>query len=197
MCSCSTPCWPAAARPFAPSRCGCTALRSAQICLGSVRACSLAVRRVDGLDCHSRSPSLRLAASLQHLLSRGILLEHITMVCLIVSPEGVSALLEAFPSLTLVAGMLDDHIDQRKFIVPGVGQCTMQRADAARRQRLGWRGRLCQRVLLRALTLARFFRLYGSPVCCCPSRRLRRSLFRHGGGGGEERGVQHHQRDAA
>jgi len=60
------------------------------------------------------------------------------MVCLIVSPEGVSALLEAFPALTLVAGMLDDHIDQRKFIVPGVGLCAMLLA-AARRQRLGWR----------------------------------------------------------
>lgn len=46
------------------------------------------------------------------------------MVCLIVSPEGVAALLDAFPTLSLVAGMLDDHIDQRKFIVPGVGQST-------------------------------------------------------------------------
>lgn len=40
---------------------------------------------------------------------------------LISSPEGLSALFAAFPTLRVVSGMLDPRIDERKYIRPGVG----------------------------------------------------------------------------
>lgn len=59
--------------------------------------------------------------AIRHLLSRGVALERITFVCLIAAPEGLDTLLAAFPSLSVVSGILDTRIDERKYILPGVG----------------------------------------------------------------------------
>lgn len=40
---------------------------------------------------------------------------------LISCPEGLEAVLTAFPSLCVVSGIVDPEIDGRKFIMPGVG----------------------------------------------------------------------------
>lgn len=59
--------------------------------------------------------------ALQHLLDRGVQLQRISFVCLIAAPEGIHALLAAFPTLRVVAGMLDERLNEAKYILPGVG----------------------------------------------------------------------------
>jgi uracil phosphoribosyltransferase len=59
--------------------------------------------------------------AVQHLLSIGVPLAQITFVNLISSPEGIHALYQADPSLSVVTGMLDRALDERKYILPGVG----------------------------------------------------------------------------
>jgi uracil phosphoribosyltransferase len=59
--------------------------------------------------------------AVQKLVSHGIALERITFVNLISSPEGLTALFDAFPTLRVVSGCCDPSIDDRKFILPGVG----------------------------------------------------------------------------
>ncbi len=58
------------------------------------------------------------------LVSRGASM--VTAVCLIAAPEGVSRIAAAFPSdepvpVRVVTGAVDDHLDDRGYIVPGLG----------------------------------------------------------------------------
>lgn len=59
--------------------------------------------------------------AIRHLMSVGVPLAAITFVCLISSPEGLVTLYAAYPSLAVVTGMLDERLDARKYILPGVG----------------------------------------------------------------------------
>jgi len=59
--------------------------------------------------------------AIKHLLSLQIPLSQITFVCLIACPAGIRNLLQAFPDLAIVAGTIDPELDERKYIVPGVG----------------------------------------------------------------------------
>lgn len=59
--------------------------------------------------------------AIRHLLARGVPLSQLTFVCLISSPEGIEALLTEFPTLTIATGILDTQLDERKYILPGVG----------------------------------------------------------------------------
>ncbi len=47
--------------------------------------------------------------------------EQITMVCIVAAPQGVQKLLELHPDVSIVAGALDEGLDERKYIVPGLG----------------------------------------------------------------------------
>ncbi|HKB31418.1 MAG TPA: uracil phosphoribosyltransferase [Streptosporangiaceae bacterium] len=58
------------------------------------------------------------------LVSRGA--ASVTAVCLIAAPEGISRITAAFPSdqpvpVRVVTGAVDDHLDERGYIVPGLG----------------------------------------------------------------------------
>ena len=58
------------------------------------------------------------------LVSRGV--AAVTAVCLIAAPEGVARIAGAFPSdqpvpIRVVTGAVDDHLDERGYIVPGLG----------------------------------------------------------------------------
>ena len=46
---------------------------------------------------------------------------HITFTGLIAAPEGVRALTDAFPEVPLYIGAIDDRLNERGFIVPGLG----------------------------------------------------------------------------
>ena len=49
--------------------------------------------------------------------------ETVTCVCLLASPEGVARVGAAFPSdnVSLVVAAVDDRLDERAYIVPGLG----------------------------------------------------------------------------
>lgn len=47
--------------------------------------------------------------------------ESVTMVCVVAAPEGVERLTRDHPHVRVVAGALDEGLDSRKFIVPGLG----------------------------------------------------------------------------
>jgi len=64
-----------------------------------------------------------LIAAFEYLLERGA--NEITAICLLASPEGVKALEDAFKNsgvpITLVTGALDEKLNEKGYIVPGLG----------------------------------------------------------------------------
>ncbi len=59
------------------------------------------------------------SAAVAMLESRGA--RSITFVCIIAAPEGVKFLLDAHPTIRIVAGALDTHLNDHGYIVPGLG----------------------------------------------------------------------------
>jgi uracil phosphoribosyltransferase len=59
------------------------------------------------------------SAAVAMLESRGA--RSITFVCIIAAPEGVKTLLAAHPTIRIVAGALDTHLNVHGYIVPGLG----------------------------------------------------------------------------
>jgi uracil phosphoribosyltransferase len=47
--------------------------------------------------------------------------EHISLVCVVAAPEGRKRLEEAHPDVDIYAAALDRALDERKFILPGLG----------------------------------------------------------------------------
>jgi uracil phosphoribosyltransferase len=45
----------------------------------------------------------------------------IKLVCLVAAPEGVKAMEETYPEVDLYLGVLDSHLDEKGYIVPGLG----------------------------------------------------------------------------
>ncbi len=57
--------------------------------------------------------------AIQHLKARGG--RWFRFVCLVAAPEGVQALTQAHPDVSIVAAQLDRELDERAFIRPGLG----------------------------------------------------------------------------
>lgn len=45
----------------------------------------------------------------------------VTMICIVSAPEGVEQVEQAFPSLPIFTASLDSHLDENKYIRPGLG----------------------------------------------------------------------------
>ena len=58
-------------------------------------------------------------AALQMLKDKGV--KHLRFMCIIAAPEGVKRLQEAHPDVDIYIGALDDHLNEHKYIVPGLG----------------------------------------------------------------------------
>ena len=58
-------------------------------------------------------------AALDMLKKRGV--KNIHFMCIIAAPEGVKRLTEAHPDVEVYIGALDDHLNEHKYIVPGLG----------------------------------------------------------------------------
>ena len=41
--------------------------------------------------------------------------------CVLAAPEGLRVISEAFPDVTIVCGVIDTHLDEKSYIVPGLG----------------------------------------------------------------------------
>ncbi len=58
-------------------------------------------------------------AAINQLKKRG--LKNILFMCLVAAPEGVKRLNEAHPDVKIIAAALDDHLNEKGYIVPGLG----------------------------------------------------------------------------
>ena len=58
-------------------------------------------------------------AAIQLLKDKGV--KNIRFMCIIAAPEGVERMKAAHPDVDLYIGALDDHLNEHKFIVPGLG----------------------------------------------------------------------------
>ena len=45
----------------------------------------------------------------------------VTMVCMLAAPEGIAALQRSAAGVRIVTAAVDSHLDERAFIVPGLG----------------------------------------------------------------------------
>lgn len=59
------------------------------------------------------------AAAIQMLKDKGV--KHIHFMCIIAAPEGVQVLTHAHPDVDVYIGALDERLNERKYIVPGLG----------------------------------------------------------------------------
>lgn len=58
-------------------------------------------------------------AAIRLLKNKGI--KHIHFMCIIAAPEGVKKMQEAHPDVDIIIGALDDHLNEKGYIVPGLG----------------------------------------------------------------------------
>lgn len=58
-------------------------------------------------------------AAIQMLKDKGV--KNIHFMCIIAAPEGVAVLTEAHPDVDIYIGALDECLNERKYIVPGLG----------------------------------------------------------------------------
>lgn len=84
-------------------------------------------RDLSGRQCYVLDPMLAtggsLGGSVKFLVDRGA--DHITCICLLAAPEGIENFTRLVQDLgvptTLVVAAVDDHLDERGYIVPGLG----------------------------------------------------------------------------
>jgi len=82
---------------------------------------------LSGRQCYVLDPMLAtggtLAAAIHFLTQRGA--DHITAICLLAAPEGVAAVEKELSGLdipvTIVTAAIDSHLNERGYIVPGLG----------------------------------------------------------------------------
>lgn len=58
-------------------------------------------------------------AAIRMLKDKGV--KNIRFMCIIAAPEGVERMTKAHPDVDLYIGALDDHLNEQKYIVPGLG----------------------------------------------------------------------------
>ena len=58
-------------------------------------------------------------AAIQMLKEKGV--KNITLMCIIAAPEGVKAMEEAHPDVNMYIGALDEKLNEKGYIVPGLG----------------------------------------------------------------------------
>ena len=58
-------------------------------------------------------------AAIQMLKDKGV--KNIRFMCITAAPEGVERMTKAHPDVDLYIGALDDHLNEQKYIVPGLG----------------------------------------------------------------------------
>ena len=65
------------------------------------------------------APGGSCVAAIQLLKDKGV--KNIRFMCIIAAPEGVERMKAAHPDVDLYIGALDDHLNEHKYIVPGLG----------------------------------------------------------------------------
>lgn len=80
-------------------------------------------REIEGGTCIVIDPMLATGgsavAALDLLKSNGA--EHIVVICIVTCPEGIALVEEAHPDVKIYAASIDDRLNEKKYIVPGLG----------------------------------------------------------------------------
>lgn len=66
-------------------------------------------------------PMLATGGSLLHVLKKITKAKEIRLVTIISAPEGITAINTAFPNVHIITGAVDEKLNDKKFIVPGLG----------------------------------------------------------------------------
>lgn len=59
--------------------------------------------------------------AVQVLLERGVPQDRILFLNLLASPEGIKTMQDLYPKVKIITGGIDDGLDEKKFIMPGLG----------------------------------------------------------------------------
>ena len=62
-----------------------------------------------------------LIEAIKLYVDKGIPETNITAVCMISAPVGIEAVFAKFPAITLIVAAVDSHLNERGYIVPGMG----------------------------------------------------------------------------
>lgn len=62
-----------------------------------------------------------MICALEVLFEKGIKEEQIVILCVVACPEGVEKVAKMFPKVRIVCGAMDSHLNENKYIVPGLG----------------------------------------------------------------------------
>jgi uracil phosphoribosyltransferase len=62
-----------------------------------------------------------LIEAIRLYVSKGIPEENICCVCMIAAPQGIEAVFGEFPDIKLIVASVDSHLNERGYIVPGMG----------------------------------------------------------------------------
>lgn len=62
-----------------------------------------------------------LIEAIKLYVDKGIPETNICCVCMISSPQGIEAVFNKFPAITLIVAAVDSHLNERGYIVPGMG----------------------------------------------------------------------------
>ena len=62
-----------------------------------------------------------LVEAIKLYVEKGIPESNICCVCMISSPQGIENVFKEFPSITLIVAAVDSHLNERGYIVPGMG----------------------------------------------------------------------------
>lgn len=59
--------------------------------------------------------------AMEVILEHGVPQEHLIFLCILASPEGIQACLDVYPNVKIIAGWVDEGLNEQKYIVPGLG----------------------------------------------------------------------------
>lgn len=62
-----------------------------------------------------------LIEAIRLYVEKGIPQENICCVCMISAPQGINAVFNEFPNIKLIVAAVDSHLNERGYIVPGMG----------------------------------------------------------------------------
>lgn len=64
-----------------------------------------------------------MISAINKLLAHGVKSTQITFVGIVLAPEGVDAFYREYPTIPIFAAVLDEKLNDDKYIVPGLGDC--------------------------------------------------------------------------
>ena len=62
-----------------------------------------------------------LLAAIELYANKGIPIKNIKCICIIAAPEGLKNIYEKYPDIEVITAAVDDHLNEKGYIVPGMG----------------------------------------------------------------------------